>query len=749
MVNISLFSENESSCESEANEKLNLSRVDSYLSRIDSNIHQLDSSISRGDSYDNNKNEENNGEGKNKFFLNSNQNFQLGYRGPQTKKVNSNKLSLFSSKSPPKITNKNVNNLNNSNNSKNLKPTLTSFKKANKEYEEENSSSDNNNSSSDIENSNSNIVIHCEEEDENDDNNIDKALENEKIKERKESDADFFLEKAKSKKPEEDENLENYLELDNPRDEDDIIFREPNFEEVLPKTLYIDPSKQNNLDINQIVELFNELMEGCDKKMNISMDQSTNNIKNNILTDNFKEDEDIKSKRKKLNIKSKKNNVSSNKININAIKLPNENKNNKEKENEIIRTSKFKLILPIAKGGYGSVGLYKKLSTSDTYAIKTVDINYMKEKKLSKSLKIEKNILKEINNDYVVNSYYIFQDKKYFYFVMEYLPGGDVYTLLSKNNLPKRTIQLIIAETILAVNYLHSIHIIHHDIKPENILITLRGHFKLSDFGLSKSLQENEEDESIEEHVKNFINFVQFKNCDSSRSVLEDDDKNKEAVGTLNYMAPELFTDKYPEGGGVDYWAIGVLIFDLYSYSLPFEAKTQEETRSNIIGLKIDWNKLINDDVKKVYGNIDYAVDLIKKFLKEDPKERWGDKNLDEIKRHKFFENFNWDDVQGIKNDTIKEYVKERVKESNNKIKQFNLKSKDKKERRNDDKDNITLDGYPEIIEINLTENDERSFFTERLDNLTKKNNEIIKRKFHKEVNIEENISDFMLLDLE
>jgi serine/threonine protein kinase len=361
------------------------------------------------------------------------------------------------------------------------------------------------------------------------------------------------------------------------------------------------------------------------------------------------------------------------------------------------------------------------------------------------------NILKEINNDYVVNSYYIFQDKKYYYFVMEYLPGGDVFTLLSKNNLPKKTIQLIVAETILAVNYLHSIHIIHHDIKPENILITLRGHFKLSDFGLSKSLQESEEDESMEEHVKNFINFVQFKNLDSSRSLLEDDDKNKDAVGTLNYMAPELFTDKYPQGGGVDYWAIGVLIFDLYSYSLPFEAKTQEETRENIIGLKIDWNKLINNEVKKIYGNIDSAVDLIKKFLKEDPKERWGDKNLDEIKRHKFFENFNWDDVQGIKSDTIKEYVKERVKESNNKIKNLILKNKDKKERRKDDKDkdDNTLDGYPETIEINLTENDERSFFTERLDNLTKKNNEIVKKKFQKEVNIEENISDIMLLDLE
>ena len=59
------------------------------------------------------------------------------------------------------------------------------------------------------------------------------------------------------------------------------------------------------------------------------------------------------------------------------------------------------------------------------------------------------------------------------------------------------------------------------------------------------------------------------------------------------------------------------------------------------------------------------------------------------------------------------------------------------------------MDGYPQIIEINLTENDERSFFTERLDNLTKKNNEIVKKKFYKEVNIEENISDIMLLDLE
>ena len=328
---------------------------------------------------------------------------------------------------------------------------------------------------------------------------------------------------------------------------------------------------------------------------------------------------------------------------------------------------------------------------------------------------------------------------------MEYLPGGDVYTLLSKNNLPKKTIQLIVAETILAVNYLHNIGIIHHDIKPENILITAKGHFKLSDFGLSKSLEEEGDSGQV---VKNLRNFVEFNKI--IYNLGDDEDENKDAVGTLNYMAPELFTDKYPQGGGVDYWAIGVLIFDLFSFSLPFEAATQEELRSNIINMKIDWSKLINDEVKKVYGNINSAVDLIKKFLKEDPKDRWGDKNLKEIKSHKFFEGFNWDDVENIKNETIKEYVRQRTNENNNKIKQRMNKEKNKKKENEDNKDEYkTEDGYPVIIEINLTESEEKYFFTERYDNLSKKNIEFIKKKIDKEVNLKENISDLMLIDLE
>ena len=776
---IPMLSETESSGEFEQNSnKLNifkdvsnLSRADSYLSRIDSNIHRLDSNISRGDSIENNlnkfedENSNSNDKNKNNFILNNNQNFQLGYRGDQSKK-NFNRLSLFGSKT--------TNKKSPTKKPKTIGKKRTLFKNDAKEKKKNKNNNDSMNQSSELDDSNSshgqNILVHEEEEEVNDNKNENKNKSGKNIdihlKEEEEDINDFFAKKGKTNEisnnninKEFENNIIYQSSSYDSSESNNIEFAEPHrittkeFEDILPNMLYIKPGNQNNMNFEHIADLFNELMEEAEGKNNTSIEQSMK--KNSIIS----KDKDLDTK-KQFDINSFTNtdlvNISSikskdaddnNNSDINSIKDLNLSKinleeNKKENENKIC---KFKLILPIAKGGYGSVGLYKNVLTSDTYAIKTVDINSMKEKKLSNSLKNEQNILKEINNDYVVNSYYIFQDKKNYYFVMEYLPGGDVYTLLSKNNLPKKTIQLIVAETILAVNYLHSIFIIHHDIKPENILISLKGHFKLSDFGLSKTLQEYNEFDVVK-NIKKFVEFNKF-----PINLGDDEDENKDAVGTLNYMAPELFTDKYPHGGGIDYWAIGVLIFDLYSYSLPFEAKTQEEMRKNIIEIKIDWSKLINDEVKKIYGNIDPAVDLIKKFLKENPAERWGDKNLDEIKKHKFFEGFNWDDIKNIKNDTIKEYVKQRVKENNNKIKQLNLKNKAKKEKgENNEKENKTEDGYPSVIEINMTENEEKYFFTERYDNLNKKNNELIKKKIEKEAaSFKENISDLMLIDLE
>ena len=761
-----MVSENDS-YNSDNENKLNFSRMDSCLSRLDSNIHRIDSNNSK-DSKDSNDNSFENEQTANcteKFLLNSNSDnsFKLGYR-PEKKNQN-NKLSLFSSKSPFKLIKRDE-----------PKPFISSYKNFSKKnnYEEDKDNFDTNNINdinTDNANINSesksnlNIIINCneeEEDEEQDDNNVSKNNSKKidiaqlKIIEKKYSSQKLLQEEENTEKEEEELDEDECEESDDEKDSkdnpDSILndFDTKIFGKFLPKITYINPLIRSKLDIEQISTLINELLEQYDDNYNEVIEQMINAKKNILIEKNEKEvdlnklalmyDEQFQEEENDF---FKKRNKTTLINNINTIKVDQEND---MEEKEVIKTCKFKLVLPIAKGGYGSVGLYKKVSTSDMYAIKIVNINCMKEKKLSASLKVEQNILKEINNDFVINSYFIFQDIKNYYFVMEYLPGGDVFGLLSKNNLPRSTIRLIIAETILAINYLHNINIIHHDIKPENILITAKGHFKLSDFGLSKSLR-NDGQEVVEQYVKNLINFVEFKSIDNNFFV--DDEESKEAVGTLNYMAPELFTEKYPEGEGIDYWAVGVLIFDLFSFSLPFEGKTQEETRDNIIGMKINWEKLINENVKKIYGNIDDAVDLIKKFLKENPRDRWGDHNLEDIKRHKFFENFEWDEIQDIKNDTVKEYVKERVKENNNKIKNIMMKNKEKKDKDNIDDEDKLEEGCLTTIKVNLTENEEKYFFTERLDNLNKKNKEIIKKKFQKEVNNEDNITPLLLIDLE
>ena len=661
---------------------------------MDSDIHNINSENSRLDSIDKTRDD------SQKYFLNSNNNsFQLEYK--KEKNINS-KMSLFGNSNEYK-----TNEIQND-----KKSTL--FKKVNKNNEildDNNKSSefdDDSNSYEDRKDIGNNIFINCSDEEEE---NVEKTNI--------------------------EENNESKLEFANGN--------ENNNNQILPEIMNV--SEKSNINYEQFANVFIELQ-------NDMLDDTYCINKNH----NFNKKSILKLKRSPSPTNIKSNNLQNNsdklKVPIKKFKSLKNYKNDDitdYKPIDIIinestkRITKFKLILPIAKGGYGVVGLYKNIKTNDMYAIKTVDIKSMKEKHLSNSLKTEQDILKQIDSQYLVNSYFIFKDKKNYYFVMEYLPGGDVYTLLSKNNLPKRTIQLIVAETILAVNYLHNIGIIHHDIKPENILITSKGHFKLSDFGLSKTLEEDvDSDSQINKNLKNFVEFNKlFVNLGN------EENENKDAVGTLNYMAPELFTDKYPQGGGVDYWAIGVLIFDLFSFSLPFEAKTQEELRNNIINIKIDWNKLINEEVTNVYGNINSAVDLIKKFLKENPRERWGDKNLKEIKSHKFFEGFNWDDVENIKNQTIKDYVKQRINQNNNQIKQRMTKEKNNKDINKGKDEYKTEDGYPTMIEINLTESEEKYFFTERYDNLSKKNTELIKKKIEKEENFKENISDLMLIDLE
>ena len=476
-----------------------------------------------------------------------------------------------------------------------------------------------------------------------------------------------------------------------------------------------------------------------------SLDKSTS-IKNNEYINIFSDKEaenDLFSFDENFFINSEIN--SNNKILIKTlkdwfIKLNEEIKELKEEEeinkssNNILfkpidtgnKLAKFKLILPIAKGGYGKVGLYKKITTGDLYIIKSVDINNMKEKKLSKTLQNERNIMKEISNDYVVTTYYIFKDKINYYFVMEYLPGGDVYNLLSSIILPFSTIQLIVAETLLAVHYLHSKNIIHHDIKPENILITKNGHFKLSDFGLSKTITEKDKKMTDEEH-----SLGKSSERSSNTSLMNSEHDDDKVEGTLYYMSPELFTGDYPVGKSIDYWAVGIIIFELFTFKVPFEADNQDEARQNIINYNINWDPMYSEEVLKHYKDyIDSAIDLIKKFIFYNPNQRWGDNDFDKIKNHEFFKGFDWVNIKSIKSTAVLSYLKKLVEKNNQKIKEFNKGNVEK---------NTNI-----LCEENLTYDEDTKKFSQRIDNLQKRNNELIKMKFKKkEIKIEENDQNF------
>ena len=250
--------------------------------------------------------------------------------------------------------------------------------------------------------------------------------------------------------------------------------------------------------------------------------------------------------------------------------------------------------------------------------------------------------------------------------------------------------------------------------------ISKNGHFKLSDFGLSKTINEKKIKVTDEGHSAGKSSE------NSSISSLMDSEHNDNKVeGTLFYMSPELFTGDYPVGKPIDYWAIGIIIFELFTFKVPFEADSQEETKENIINYNINWDPIYSDDVVKHYKDyIDPAVDLIKKFIFFNPSQRWGDNDFEKIKNHEFFKGFDWTNIKSIKSTAVMSHLKKVVEENNKKIKEFN-------------KGNAG-EGMEIKCEENLTydeDNTNNNRFSQRIDNLLKRNNELIRMKFKKKGN--------------
>uniref|UniRef100_A0A8C5R1F3 non-specific serine/threonine protein kinase n=1 Tax=Leptobrachium leishanense TaxID=445787 RepID=A0A8C5R1F3_9ANUR len=273
----------------------------------------------------------------------------------------------------------------------------------------------------------------------------------------------------------------------------------------------------------------------------------------------------------------------------------------------------------ISNGAYGAVYLVRHKGTRQRFAMKKINKQNLILRNQIQQAFVERDILTFAENPFVVSMFCSFDTKRHLCMVMEYVEGGDCATLLKNiGALPVEMARMYFAETVLALEYLHNYGIVHRDLKPDNLLITSMGHIKLTDFGLSKiglmSLTTNLYEGHIEKDTREFL--------------------DKQVCGTPEYIAPEVIL-RQGYGKPVDWWAMGVILYEFLVGCVPFFGDTPEELFGQVISDEIAWPE--GDEALPTD-----AQDLIYRLLRQNPLERMGTGSTYEVKQHRFFKDLDW-----------------------------------------------------------------------------------------------------------
>ncbi|KAF2120919.1 kinase C-like protein [Lophiotrema nucula] len=268
----------------------------------------------------------------------------------------------------------------------------------------------------------------------------------------------------------------------------------------------------------------------------------------------------------------------------------------------------FNFLAVLGKGNFGKVMLAETKATKQLYAIKVLKKEFIIENDEVESVRSEKRVLLIANKErhpFLVNLHACFQTETRVYFVMEYISGGDLMLHIQRGQFGTKRAQFYAAEVCLALKYFHENGVIYRDLKLDNILLTLDGHIKIADYGLCKE--------------EMWYGSTTSTFC-----------------GTPEFMAPEILLDK-KYGRAVDWWAFGVLIYQMLLQQSPFRGEDEDEIYDAI---------LADEPLYPIHMPRD-SVSVLQKLLTREPELRLGSGPTDaqEIMSHAFFRNINWDDV--------------------------------------------------------------------------------------------------------
>lgn len=268
----------------------------------------------------------------------------------------------------------------------------------------------------------------------------------------------------------------------------------------------------------------------------------------------------------------------------------------------------FNFLAVLGKGNFGKVMLAEAKSSKKLYAIKVLKKEFIIENDEVESTKSEKRVFLIANKErhpFLLNLHACFQTETRVYFVMEYISGGDLMLHIQRGQFGLKRAQFYAAEVCLALKYFHENGVIYRDLKLDNILLTLDGHLKIADYGLCK------EDMWYGKTTSTFC-------------------------GTPEFMAPEILLDK-KYGRAVDWWAFGVLIYQMLLQQSPFRGEDEDEIYDAI---------LADEPLYPIHMPRD-SVSILQKLLTREPELRLGSGPGDaqEIMSHAFFKGVNWDDI--------------------------------------------------------------------------------------------------------